>query len=82
MKSSADRNKQLLSVSPDALISLFEIDLSPFQGNFINIPGQDVVNLTVYRFTSMENGTNPIVWKGNSYQPMPCLLYTSPSPRD
>jgi len=71
MKSSADRNKQLLSVSPDALISLFEIDLSPFQGNFINIPGQDAVNLTVYRFTSMENGTNPIVWRGNSYQPMP-----------
>lgn len=76
MKSSADRNKQIISISPDVIVSLFELDLSPLSDNFINLSQTEKINLggTIYRFTSSENGTNPIVWQGNSYQPLPVQI--------
>lgn len=76
-KAKTDINKQIISITPDSIIELFEIDFSSIQSDFqifedelgINISGE-----AVYRFTSMINGNNPIVWNGNSYQPLPVKM--------
>lgn len=76
-KSSADINKQLISINPDAIIELYEIDFSSIQSNFDQFFQEYGVNLSaepVYRFTPMVNGNNPIIWQGKSYQPMPIKM--------
>ena len=73
-KSDSNINKQMYSLSPDALIELFEIDFSNMQENFEQLKDMYGINVgsdTVYRFCSSINSSNPIVWKGKSYQPMP-----------
>lgn len=73
-KSQANLNKQLISLTPDALIDLYEIDFSNLQPNFEELKDLYGINIgadTVYRFCPMINGTNPIVWQGYSYQPLP-----------
>lgn len=72
--SESNINKQLISLQPDALIELFEIDFSNMQENFEQLKDLYGINVgadTVYRFCSSINSTNPIVWRGQSYQPMP-----------
>ena len=73
-KSRSNFNKLLLSLSPDALIELFEIDFSNIQADFSmlsDIVGANIGADSVYRFCSMKNSSNPIYWQGNGYQPMP-----------
>ena len=73
-KSKSNLNKQLFSIAPDAVIDLYEIDFSNLQPNFEELADLYGVNVgadTVYRFCPMINGTNPIVWQGESYQPLP-----------
>lgn len=67
-------NKQLLSLSADSLIELYEIDFSSLQHDFEQLKdifGTNVGADAVYRFCSAQNSTNPIVWQGKSYQPLP-----------
>lgn len=76
-KSTANLNKQLISLAPDTLIDLYEIDFSNLQPNFEELKDLYGVNVgadSVYRFCPMINGTNPIVWQGNSYQPLPIRM--------
>jgi lambda family phage minor tail protein L len=71
---SANINKQLVSLVPDSLIDLYEIDFSNLQSNFEELKNLYDINLgvdTVYRFCPMKNGVNPIIWQGFSYQPLP-----------
>lgn len=75
-KSESNINKQSSSLLPDALIELFEIDFSNMQISFEQLKdlyGINVGSDTIYRFCSSINGTNPIVWQGYSYQPMPIV---------
>jgi len=44
-----------------ALVELFEIDASAING-------------TVYRYVPMNNGPDPIVWNGNTYNPFPIAI--------
>ena len=76
-ESQAHLNKQLSSLTPDALIDLYEIDFSNLQSNFEMLEDLYGINIgaeTVYRFCPMINGTNPIVWQGKSYQPLPIKM--------
>tara|TARA_B100001939_G_scaffold345079_1_gene360887 strand:+ start:59 stop:1141 length:1083 start_codon:yes stop_codon:yes gene_type:complete len=76
-QSQAHLNKQLSSLSPDALIDLYEIDFSNLQGNFEMLSDLYGINIgaeTIYRFCPMINDTNPIVWQGKSYQPLPIKM--------
>lgn len=76
-ESQANLNKQLSSLTPDALIDLYEIDFSNLQINFEMIEELYGVNIgadTVYRFCPMINGTNPIIWQGKSFQPLPVKM--------
>lgn len=71
------KNQQLISLTPDALVDLYEIDFSNLQPNFEELKdlyGMSVGADTVYRFCPMINGTNPIVWQGMSYQPLPIKM--------
>ena len=73
-ESQANLNRQLSSLTPDTLIDLYEIDFSNLQMDFQMLEDLYGVNIgadTVYRFCPMINGTNPIVWQGKSYQPLP-----------
>lgn len=73
-QSQTNINKQLMSLTPDAIVELFEIDFSIMQENFEQLSDLYGINIgadTVYRFCGMINGTNPIVWRGKSYQPLP-----------
>ena len=76
-ESQAHLNKQLSSLTPDTLIDLYEIDFSNLQSNFEMLEDLYGINIgaeAVYRFCPMINGTNPIVWQGNSYQPLPIKM--------
>ncbi len=76
-KAKTDINKQLISITPDSIIELFEIDFSSIQSDFQIFEDELGINISaeaVYRFTSMINGNNPIVWNGNSYQPLPVKM--------
>lgn len=72
-RSSSNLSKQKMSMAPDALIELFELDFSIMQENMEHF--QDISNVnfgsSVYRFCAMINGTNPIYWQGHGYQPLP-----------
>ena len=75
--SKTNLNKELSSLTPDALIDLYEIDFSNLQMDFEMLEDLYGVNMgaeTVYRFCPMINGTNPIVWQGKSYQPLPIKM--------
>lgn len=76
-KSSSDFNKQSLSIFPDTIIDLYEIDFSNLQSSLEFL--QDIYSVkttdsTVYRFCPMINGSNPVVWQGESYQPLPIKM--------
>ena len=67
-------NRQAVSILPDVVIELFEIDFSSLQyvmEEFESLLETSVESEPVYRFCSMQNGTNPIYWQGNAYQPLP-----------
>jgi lambda family phage minor tail protein L len=73
-KSTDHLNKEIFSLSPDVLVNLYEIDFSNLQHNFEIL--QDQFGITVgedltYRFCGAINGSNPIIWQGFSYQPLP-----------
>jgi lambda family phage minor tail protein L len=73
-ESTSNLSKQMLSIAPDALIELFEIDFSILQQNVENLGLASDINFgdsSVYRFCAMINGSNPIYWQGNGYQPLP-----------
>jgi|13_taG_2_1085334.scaffolds.fasta_scaffold02836_3 lambda family phage minor tail protein L len=77
--SSSDQNfnKSLFSINPDVIIDLFEVDFSSLQSNFDELKDVYGVNLgaeSVYRFCPMINGSNPVIWQGNSYQPLPISM--------
>jgi lambda family phage minor tail protein L len=75
--SESNLNKQLFTLTPDTLVDLYEIDFSNFQSNFEELRELYGINLgaePVYRFCSMINGTNPIIWQGHSYQPLPIRI--------
>ena len=76
-KSKQNLNKQLISLTADTICTFFEIDFSNLQRNFEEISGVYGVNLgaePIYRFCPMINGTNPMVWQGNEYQPLPISM--------
>jgi len=76
-KSSSNLNKQVISITPDAVIDLYEIDFSNLQKSLEFLKDVYSVNVNdepVYRFCPMINGTNPLVWQGNSYQPLPIKM--------
>ena len=73
-ESSSNLSKQMLSVASDTVIELFEIDFSILQDNMENLKYLADINFgesAIYRFCSMVNGSNPIYWQGNGYQPLP-----------
>lgn len=70
----ADLNKQLVSLLPDSIVDLYEIDFSSVQTDFEQLKDLYNINIgseSVYRFCPAQNGNNPIVWQGYSYQPLP-----------
>ncbi len=72
--SESNFSKQLISIGPDAVICLYEIDFRNIQSNFEMLKDLHQINIgaePVYRFCPMINGTNPIVWQGKEYQPLP-----------
>jgi len=76
-KAQSNFNKQPLSLTPDALIDLYEIDFSNLQMDFEMLSDRVGVNLgadAIYRFCPMVNSTNPIYWQGNAYQPLPITM--------
>lgn len=65
--------KQLISLTPDAIVELFEIDFSNMQENAERIQynlGASTSELK-YRFCSSINHKDGIVWQGKTYQPLP-----------
>jgi lambda family phage minor tail protein L len=73
-KSTSNLSKQMLSIAPDALIELYEIDFSIMQENvayFNDIADINFGDSSIYRFCGMINGANPIYWQGKAYQPLP-----------
>lgn len=76
-KSQSNLNKQLTSLIPDSLISFFEIDFSNLQVDFENLSDLYGVNFGAeakYRFCPMINNSNPVIWQGVSYQPLPIKM--------
>jgi lambda family phage minor tail protein L len=76
-KSTTNTNRQLVSLTPDTLVDLYEIDFSNLQPNFEELNDLYGINIgadTTYRFCPMINGTNPVVWQGKSYQPLPIKM--------
>jgi lambda family phage minor tail protein L len=70
-------NQQLLSIAPDVIIDLYEIDFSNLQANFDAVKDLEGINFgaePAYRFCPMIHGTNPIIWQGKSYQPLPIKM--------
>ena len=73
-KSKSSFNKSSISLNPDALITLFEIDFSSLQADFSmleDVIGANIGADCVYRFCPMKNSFNPIYWQGKGYQPLP-----------
>ena len=76
-KSSSNLNKELLSLTPDAVIDLYEIDFSNLQLDFEMLRDQAGINIgadAVYRFTPMTNEGNPVYWQDKAYQPLPVTI--------
>ena len=73
-KSKSSFNKSSISLNPDALITLFEIDFSSLQADFSmleDVIGANIGADCIYRFCPMKNSFNPVYWQGNGYQPLP-----------
>jgi len=73
-KASSNFNKEMFSISPDAILEFYEIDFSNLQANFEMMSDLAGINIgadTVYRFCPMKNSSNPVFWQGNAYQPLP-----------
>jgi len=73
-KSTSNLAKQMLSINPDTLIELYEIDFGNLEENIRFLHDREDVNFgsgTVYRFCGMINGSNPIYWQNKAYQPLP-----------
>ena len=73
-KSTSNLSKQMMSINPDALVELYEIDFSNLQSNmeFLNdLENSNYGSEARYRFCPMINGTNPIYWNSEAYQPLP-----------
>lgn len=73
-ESTSKLTKQMMSIAPDALIELFEIDFSILQEHMENLIDMSDLNYgesSIYRFCGMINGANPIYWQGKAYQPLP-----------
>ena len=67
---------EIFKLQPDAMLEFFEIDFSNLQSDFSMLEKQYKVSFSskaepIYRFTSNINNSNPIVWQGKSYQPLP-----------
>ena len=76
-ESSSNLNKQLNSLTPDTLLEFFEIDFSTLQANFDQFKLDYGITFgadPIYRFCPMINGTNPIIWQGVSFQPLPIRI--------
>ena len=76
-KSESNFNKQLVSITPDSVVDMYEIDFSNLQSNFEMLKDLYGVNLgadPVYRFSPMKNSSNPVYWQGNAYQPLPVKM--------
>jgi len=72
--SSANLMQQTLSILPDAIVELYEIDFSNLQVNFdilSDIYGINFGSEPIYRFTPMSNEGNPVYWQDKAYQPLP-----------
>jgi lambda family phage minor tail protein L len=76
-KSQSNLNKQVISLTPDAIVDLYSINFSNLQTNFAELESELGVTLGVepiYRFCPMINSTNPIFWQGEPYQPLPMSM--------
>jgi len=76
-KAQSNFNKALVSLTPDTLIDLYEIDFSNLQPNFEmfkDVLGANFGADTVYRFCPMKNSSNPIYWQGKAFQPLPVAM--------
>lgn len=76
-KAQSNFNKQLVSLEPDSIIDMYEIDFSRLQANFEMLKDLYGINLgadTIYRFCPMKNLSNPVYWQGNAYQPLPVKM--------
>lgn len=72
-----DINKSSISLNPEIVVCLYELDFSHLQVDFdylSDVYGANFSAEPIYRFCSMENQTNPIIWQGKSYQPMPISM--------
>lgn len=86
-KSSKKITSEIFKMQPDAIVEMFEIDFSILQADFSELKSRFNTSIgldgdPVYRFTSNTNGTNPIVWQGKSYQPLPVETSDFESPSD
>jgi lambda family phage minor tail protein L len=76
-RSSSNTNKQIASINPGVVIDLYEINFANLQESLQFLSDSFSININnepVYRFCPMINGSNPIVWQGNSYQPLPIKM--------
>jgi lambda family phage minor tail protein L len=65
---------EIFKLESDAIIEMFEIDFSNLQNDFSFLDKQYKINIgsePIYRFCSSVNLTNPIIWQGKEYQPLP-----------
>lgn len=84
-KSESNFNKQLISITPDSVVDMYEIDFSNLQSNFEMLKDLHGVNLgadAIYRFCPMKNSSNPVYWQGNAYQPLPVKMESFESQSD
>lgn len=73
-ESEINLNRQMVSIMPDVIVQLFEIDFSSLQyvfEEFESLLETSPDYEPIYRFCAMQNGTNPIYWQGKAYQPLP-----------
>jgi lambda family phage minor tail protein L len=69
---------EIFKLESDAVVEMFEIDFSNLQNDFSFLDKKYKINLgsePVYRFCSSVNLTNPLIWQGKEYPPLP--IHTS-----
>ena len=86
-KSSKKITSELFKMQPDAMVEMFDLDFSILQEDFSELQSRygtpvTINNDPVYRFTSNINGSNPVYWQGNAYQPLPIETSDFESPSD
>ena len=77
--------KEIFRLESDAIVEMFEIDFSHLQNDFSFLSKKHKTDLgpePVYRFCSSVNNTNPIIWQGKSYQPLPIFTTDFEMPSD